>query len=250
MKSPLVLAMASCFSALQLHAQDTLENAFNKYGFSCELQSDGFVTTYTFRRPKRDREEIIYLYQTIHTNGQYKAFTEFALPQAQIAFHKVEEILSNASGVAAHNSYTIQGNCFRQMIEHNTGLNMKNYMLAVNTEQEKMYFINYIHQFYEVCARQFFQQYTTIERVDATLSRLSNTDTDADTFISDAGNISVHRKLVIKALADNPGALRYYEYLEKELGKRKAKSVTYADMYNLLIRIGDKLEIKEPKWHD
>jgi hypothetical protein len=248
MKSPLVLAMVSCFSTLQLHAQDSLENALNKYGFTCDVQSDGFTTSYIYRRLRRDRDEIIRVYQTTHTDGQYKAFVEFSLPQAQISFHKVEEVLSDASRMSSFTQHTIHSNCFRQMLDSNTGLNMKNYMLAVNTDEERMYFINYIRQFYEVCARSFFQQYTDLEIVDCHMSDLS--DTEVTSFISGDGNMLIHRKLIIKSLANNPGALQYYEYLKKELAKRKGKSVTYANMYNMLVRIGDKLDIRQAKWQD
>lgn len=242
MKSPLVLAMVSCFSTLQLHAQGSLENAFNKYGFSCEIASDGFTTSYIFKRQWRDRDEIIHLYQTTHTEGQYKAFVEFALPQVQISFHKVEEVLSDVTKVSSFMHHTIQSNCLRQMLDENTHLNMKNYMLAVNTDEEKMHFINYLHQFYEVCARPFFQEYTNLEQVDCHLSDI--TDKEADYFIYGEGNTSIHRRLIIKALAGNPSTLPYYQYLEAALCARKDKSMTYNNMYNLLLKIGEKLAIK------
>ncbi|QHS59053.1 hypothetical protein [Chitinophaga agri] len=244
MKSPLVLAMVSCFSALQLQAQESLENTFNKYGFTCEVVSDGFATSYIFRRSKLDRDEVIWLYQTTHTNGQYKAFVEFGIPKAQITFHKVEEVL----GSPAHDPYgnpTIHSDCFQQMLDNNTGLNMKNYMLAVNTEEEKMYFISYLQQFYEACAKPFYQQYTTLEAVDCRLSDLK--DKDARTLIGHSGdNSTIHRMLAIKALAGNPGARDYYEYLKKGLLKLKDKSVTYADMYDRLVKVAERLELNQP----
>ncbi len=96
----------------------------------------------------------------------------------------------------AFTNHTVQSSCLQQMLDASNALNMKHLFIPVNTLVEKVHFINYLHQFYEVCAKPFFQEYSTLERVDCHLSDL--TDKEADQFIFSGGNTSIHRRLIIK----------------------------------------------------
>lgn len=239
MKTTLILIIVSLFSALQLHGQDSLMNAFNKYGFHCATDADGYVTSYVFKRERGDIDEIIYLYQTTGSDG----FVEFAPPQVQITFHKVEKVLNDTTVPRmTFINHTIQSTCLQQMLDATNAMHMKHRMMPVNTHMEKVNFINYLHLFYALCAEQFFRDYGILERVDCHLSDLS--DKEADQFIFSGNNCSIHRRLIIKALAGNTDTRDYYEYLKPHLYAKKDVSSTYGKMYSLWFQIGKKLGIE------
>jgi len=244
MKHLIFLTILLCLSSLPSHAQDSLKNIFNKYGFSYASDFDGYVTSHVFKRAGPDKDEIIYLYQTTNTYGYNNTFIEFAMPQVQITFHKVEKVLNDRiTPRAAFTNHTIQSDCFQRMLDASNTMHMKYRMIPVNTDAEKATFINYLQQFYEACAKSFFEDYATLERVDCHLSDL--TDKEADQFIFSGNNSSIHRRLIIKSLTGNPGAWNYYEYLQPKLQAKKDVSSTYSHMYDLWMQIGERLGMEQ-----
>jgi hypothetical protein len=210
----------------------TLEHVFDEVGFTAKRSTVGHVTAYAFSRTTAGRKEHIYV-----THRRDK----FERPWVSVAFPQVEQVIGEAAGVSPDNMDTIHRFTFPEVASPR--LIMDRHMMNVNNEAEKKIFSEYLHEFYEMGARPFFESYTTLEALDAQISSLP--DEQMQSFITDSGgNTALHRALVIKALTHNPGTTDYYQAWKKilfpDIGDASVKR-----MYDLLIDVAGKLQIKE-----
>jgi hypothetical protein len=210
----------------------TLEHIFDEVGFTAKRSKTGHVTAYAFTRTTAGRKEQIYL---THRGNK------FEMPWVRVAFPQVEQVIGEAAGISPDDMGTIHRHAFPELAP--PALTMDKRMINVSTEAEEKIFGAYLMEFYKKGAKRFFESYTTLEALDAEISALP--DEQMQSFITDSGgNTALHRALVIKALAHNPGTTEYYLAWKKML-LPDIGDATVKKMYDLLINIAGKLQIKE-----
>jgi hypothetical protein len=159
-----------------------------------------------------------------------------------VTFPQVEQVIADAVGISPDSDLgTIHQHVFPEV--GLPGLVIDKHLFNVNSEAEEKIFAVYLREFYDKGAEPFFEHYTTMEIVDEHISALP--EEQMQSFITDSGgNTALHRALVIKTLAHNPGATDYCRTWKKSLFE-EINDGTVKRMYDLLIKIADKLQIKD-----
>lgn len=221
-----------------------MEQILTSEGFSCTVTDGGLVKNFTFRRNAGDRTEMIKLPRRAYSTGLNTYIMKFETPWASIAFDEVEQVLAEALGFSQEDLDTIHQRLFPDTENLAVpGVTKEGRMFLVNSEAEERSFTGYFKQFYETGARHFFERFTTLKAVDEHLSILPVNKMQK--FVTDAGgNSALHRIVAIKFLSHNSGALEFYRESKKDLFENRDGGVV-TQMYDRLLKVADKLEIKE-----
>ena len=190
------------------------------------------------------RKEKIYVTYRDYSTDQNPNNNKFETPWVRVTFPQVEQVIADAAGISPDSDLgTIHQHVFPEV--GLPGLIIDKRLFNVNSETEEKIFAGYLREFYDKGAGPFFEHYATLEAVDEHISALP--EAQMQSFITDSGgNTALHRALVIKALTHNPGAADYYRTWKKSL-LEDIKDGTVKRMYDLLINIADKLQIKDKR---